>query len=149
MRNGRFFLGVLLGLLLFGVIAGVSFYAYNVGMAQGVLQSATIVAPPIDGAVPVVPATVPFGYWQSFRFGHPFGFGFGFLGCLVPIFFFFLIFALFRFAFRPNWGGGWRRGGWDGGNDEIPPQMRELHRKLHEQDTPPMQPPAGQAGPVS
>lgn len=147
MRNGKILSGVLLGLILFGVVAGASWYAYNVGVAQGVMQSAVLTAPAVEGNVtPVVPVTVPFWYMQSFRFGHPFGFGFGFLGCLVPIFFFLLIFALFRFAFRPYWGRGWHRYGGGPSDGDIPPQVKEWHRKLHDQESNVSSSPTGQPG---
>jgi hypothetical protein len=83
---------------------------------------------------------MPFGFYNAYGSHRPFGFGFGFLGCLVPILFFLLIFALFRFAFRPRWGGPWRYGGWENGQGDIPPGVREWHRRMHEQDTAP--PPA-------
>lgn len=146
MRNGRILFGVLLGLVLIAVVAGASWYAYNVGLAQGVMSGATFVAPPVDGSVqPVTPSTVPFHFYRGFGWGHPFGFGFGLFGCLVPIFFFLLVFALFRLLFRPHWGGGWGRGGWKGYDGEIPPQVQEWHRKMHDQETS-VPPPSSQPG---
>jgi hypothetical protein len=138
MRNGRFLLGILLGLLLFGLIAGIGWYAYNIGVAQGLVESGNLVPSTTEGGVvPPAPYVMPFGFHNAYAFHRPFGFGFGLLGCLVPILFLLLIFALFRLLFRPFWGGPWRRGGWDTADGEIPQGVREWHRRMHEQDNPP------------
>ncbi len=145
MRNGRVLLGVLIGLGLFGLLAGASWYAYNVGLAQGVMTGAATVTAPVEGGVAPAPVPIiPFQYHTAFGFWRPFGFGFGLFGCLVPILFFLLLFSLFRFAFRPHWGGGWRRGGWDGPEGEIPPRLQEWHRRMHEQSASPAPPPGAQ-----
>lgn len=141
MRYGRFLFGIVLALLLFGVVAGVGWTAYNAGITQGVVESGNLVPPSIDGnAAPTAPFYAPYGFRGSYGFYRPFGFGFGLLGCLVPLFFIFLLFALFRLAFRPRWGRGWggpwMGGGvgrdWDPSKGDIPPAVQEWHRKLHE-----------------
>ncbi len=133
MRYGRIFMGVVLALLLVGLVAGVGVTAYNAGIMQGVVESGRFVPPTTEGGVA---PTAPIWIYGPGAFHRPFGFGFGFLGCLVPLFFIFLLFALFRFAFRPHWGhGGWKRGGWDPAQGDIPPAVKEWHRKLHEEET--------------
>ena len=145
MRNGNFFRGVLVALLVVGVLAVVGFAAYNAGMMQGAVQSGNLVVPPpADGTAPVAPVTPYYGFYHPFWFGPHWGFGFGFLWCLGPIFFFFLIFALFRLVLGPRrgWGGPGMRGGWNGQDGEIPQGVKDMHRRLHEQEqgTPPPAP---------
>ncbi len=120
--NGRIVWGILLVLLLIvgAVVLGTS--AYNRGLAQGMAVSGADKAP--------ASGTVPYPYFPGPFFWRPFGWGFGFLGFLFPLFFIFLIFALVRGLF---WGGyrGWRRGPWmESGT--IPPAVEEWHRKMHE-----------------
>ena len=121
--NGRFVLGVLLVLVVIVGAVGIGAYAYNMGVAQGMATSGKIEVPS-TGAAPF-PNYAPFFY-------RPFGFGFGFLGCLGPLILFFLFFSLLRlFLWGPRWG--WRgmhHRHWDG---DIPPMAEEFHRKLHEQ----------------
>jgi hypothetical protein len=127
----RIFWRIIALLVLIAAILGIGFYAYNIGMAQGVAQNVTSQA---GGSVPV-----PYmQYWP-----HPFGFGygFGFLGCLIPLFLLFLAFGSMRALF---WHGpmGWRhhmyRGpwGWRHGDDaekgkDVPPFFDEWHRRAH------------------
>lgn len=142
MRYGRFLLGIVLTLLLVGLVAGAAFTAYNAGVAQGMVATGKLVVPSGDGSVaPAAPFYPPYGFFRPYGF-HPFGGGFGFLGCLVPLFFIFLIFAAFRFAFRPHWGRGWGgpgMRGWDPSSGDVPERIKEMHRKMHEQEnqTPP------------
>ncbi len=122
--NGRFVLGVLLAVVLIVGAVGVSVYAYNAGVAQGMVDSGKSVAPAAGVA--------PYPYYGGPFFFHPFGWGFGFLGCLFPLLFFFLFFGLLRGIF---WGGrwGWRHNRhWENG---APPMVEEWHRKMHEQQT--------------
>lgn len=119
--NGRFVLGVLLAIVLIVGAVGVGVYAYNAGVAQGMVDSGKVTAP--------VPYAYPF--YGPFFF-HPFGWGFGFLGCLFPLLFFFLFFGLLRGIF---WGGrwGWRHHRhWDRDEHGVPPMVEEWHRKMHE-----------------
>ena len=135
MRYGRFLFGVVLTLLLVGLVAGVGWTAYNAGITQGVVESGKLVVPSGEGnVVPAAPMYTPFRFYGAYGFRHPFGFGI--LGCLVPLFFVFLLFALLRFAFRPRWGGGpWMRGGWDSSQGDVPDRVKEWHRKLHEESS--------------
>ena len=146
--NRRVVLGILVVLLLVVGAVAVGGYAYQLGVAQGLANSGKLVAPQGDGVAPVA----PFYYGGPF-FYHPFGFGFGFLGCLFPLLGFFLIFSLLRVIF---WGGGWggRRGwgrhGWgpgygsggSGGQDfgpggqGVPPMFSEWHKRAHGEQPP-------------
>ena len=127
---------VLAALALIAGVAAVGVLAYNAGVAQGLAQSGEIVLPE-PGTGPV-----PYSYYGGpFFFHRPFGFGFGFLGCLFPLLLFFLFFALLRgFLWRGPWG--WGHHGWGPrgpcGKD-IPPMWRERahgvfeewHRQAH------------------
>jgi hypothetical protein len=148
--NRRILLGIFVLVLLVVVAVGAGGYAYQIGVAQGLANSAKLVAPDGSGGVPVA----PFYYGMPGFYGRPFGFGgFGFLGCLFPLLGFFLIFALFRAIF---WGGYWgRRGwghhGWGGpeggpegqgfgpGGQGVPPMFSEWHKRAHG-DQPPQGP---------
>jgi hypothetical protein len=115
---------VLAALVLVAAIVGLGAYAYNIGMAQGLAQK---VQAPAAGSV-----QMPY-----LHYGHPFlGFGFGLLGCLVPLFLLCLVFGSFRVLF---WHGpmGWRHmhrrnWGWHDENDKgVPPFFSEWHRRAH------------------
>lgn len=131
--NGRI---ILIGLLVLALLAGavgVGVYAYNAGVAQGLVES---------GKVTVVEGRPDPYYGGPFFFHRPFGFGFGFLGCLFPLLFFFLIFGLLRGLFwRGPWGWrhGWGHGGHpgSGGKGGVPPMFEEWHRQAHGQSAPP------------
>jgi len=119
---GRIVLSVLIAVLLIAGAIGIGAYAYNFGVAQGMADSGKIVAP-VAGAVPFPYFYGPWGF-------HPFGFGF--LGCLFPLLFFFLLFGMLRALI---WGGRWGRHHrhWDDGT--VPPMVEEWHRKMHEPKT--------------
>jgi hypothetical protein len=115
---------VLVALVLVAAIIGIGVYAYNIGMAQGLAQKIPVPA----GESLQMP---------YLHYGHPFfGFGFGLLGCLVPLFLLFLVFGSLRALF---WHGpmGWshmrrRHWGWnDENNKDIPPFFSEWHRRVH------------------
>ena len=136
----RFVFGVLVALVLVAGAVTVGAFAYRAGVMQGALQNPVIVAP--DGGLPEGGVPVPYyyhggpGYWRG---GWGWGGGFGFLQCLIPFFFIFLLFGLLRMAFGHRWG--WRRGwggpggpgrmGWDS-EKGYPPMFEEWHRKMHE-----------------
>jgi hypothetical protein len=122
--NGRFFLGLLLAIVLIVGAVGIGAYAYSVGVAQGMADTGRATAP-TAGVAP---------YYGGFFF-HPFGWGFGFLGCLFPLLFFFLIFGLVRgLVWGPRWGWHHHRH-WDHDERGIPPMVEEWHRKMHEPKT--------------
>jgi len=122
--NGwRFAIGLVLVVALILGAAAIGYAAYAAGVAQGAAQAA--------GAPAVVPAYAPYG---PYMYPH---FGFGFLGCLIPLFFVFAVFGLFRFVVR---GGMWghRHGGWgpkgfmhEGMRSEWLERAEEWHRKQH------------------
>ena len=117
---------VLLTLLLVGGAAALGYMAYSAGVAQGAAQ---------EGVQVVAPAAAPMPYYGYPVYGfHPYGF----LWCLGPLFFVFLLFFAMRLAF-----GGWRRHhgpwGWGGGplgSEEMRNHWREKaeqwHREMHE-----------------
>src|SRR3989304_5223312 len=130
--NGwRFAIGLVLVVALILGAAAIGDAAYNAGGARGVAVAADAPA--------VVPAAVP-AYARygpmMYGYGSP-HFGFGFLGCLIPLFFLFVVFGAFRLVVR---GGRWgdRHGGW-GPRGFMHEDMRsqwmeraeEWHRKQH------------------
>jgi len=105
-----------LAVAVIALIVGV--FAYQLGLSQGL--ATTIPA----GAAPVA------------YYGYPhWGFGFGFLGLLFPLFFLFLIFGLLRAAM---WGGrgGYGGRGWGNGRQRIEDLHDELHGKKPSGDQP-------------
>jgi hypothetical protein len=123
--NRRWVMGIVLLIVLIVGTVALGGYAYSIGMMQGLAQSGRLLAPSGGDA--------PAPYYASPSFYRPFGFGFGAFGCLLPLLFFFLVFALVRGIF---WGGRW---GWHGhrgmhGMTEngVPPMLEEWHRKMHE-----------------
>lgn len=116
-----------LSLALIAGAAGLGYMVYNAGVAQGAAQAGGQLAPSAGLAMP--------------HYGYPmwhYPFGFGFLGCLAPLFFLFLVFFAFRmvFGFGRRWHGGpwgWHRGPW--GSDEMRARFREKaerwHREMH------------------
>lgn len=123
--NGKIVFRILAGLLLLAAIAGIAFFAFNLGVAQHIQVAANN-----SGQAPIPNYGMPY-YW------HPFPF-FG-LGCFAPLIAIFLVFlALRAFSFLfwgPRWGHaghmhhGWRRGGWDEG--DVPPMFQEWHKRAH------------------
>ncbi len=121
---GRFFLRVLLGLLVIAAVVGMGVYAYQMGVIQGAAQGAS------TGTAPAAPG--PYFYGRPF---YPF-WGFGFFGLLIPLFFLLLIFGALRAMFwRARWGHGhWHAGqpghpAWENG---VPPMFEEWHKRAHE-----------------
>ena len=98
------------------ILAIVGVIGYQIGVSQNIAAQI-----PAGTAVP--------GYYYP----HPlcgWGCGFGFLGLLFPLFFFFLIFGVLRAAM---WGGrGWGQGRMDWGRSDWRRQrLEEVHRELH------------------
>ncbi len=123
MRGG--FFGLFVAILLIAAVVGVGFYAYNMGMAQSAAGGGNLVPPTTPGAA-------PYPYYYHPFFFHPFGI----FGCLAPLFFFLVIFALIRAIF---WGGRWgwghhmHHGHW--GEHGVPPMFEEWHKRAHEPKT--------------
>jgi hypothetical protein len=126
--DGKIALRIIAALVLVAAIAGIAYFAFNAGVAQG--SPVTIQAP--SGETAPMPYPYP-GY--GYPFHHPFGFGFGFgcFGLLIPLFLFFLAIHAFRILFwGPRWGWGhrgpWRRGWSEAG---VPPMFQEWHDRAH------------------
>ena len=97
-----------LRVLAFSVLAlAVGLVAYQMGLSQGL--ATTLPA----GAAP---AAYYYPHW---------GYGFGFFGFLLPLFFLFLFFGAMRAAFGGGHGGYGR--GWGNGRERI----EQIHRELH------------------
>ncbi|MGE5252104.1 MAG: hypothetical protein ACM3QS_18010 [Bacteroidota bacterium] len=123
--DGKIALRLVAALVLIAAVAAVGFFAYNAGVAHG--SPITIQSP--SGQT----GQAPYPYY-GYPFHRPWGFGFGFLGCLVPLFLFFIIFGAFRFLlWGPRWGhmrhGYWGRGGWS--ESGVPPMFEEWHKRAH------------------
>ena len=103
-------LRIVSALVLIAAIAGIAFFAFRAGVAQG--SPITIEAPSGETA----PAPYPYyGYGYGMPFHRPFGFGFGFFGFLLLLFLFFAALRAFRFLFwGPRWGWG-HHGAWSVG----------------------------------
>ena len=128
----RTFLSIVFVVVVAALIIGTGIAIFNAGMAQGAAMSGQL----SDGAAPAAPYYAPFyrpwGWWY-----FP-----GFL--CFGIFGLFLLFGLGRMIFGPRrWGHGpwgWGPRGFD--REQVPPQIEELHRRMHEKMN---QPPTPQA----
>ena len=134
---GRIVFRVLLALVLVVALVAVAGWiaagAYHTGFLQGAQQAGKSLPVPQGGAPVPLPWYAYAPYWLP-----PFGFGFGLLGCLMPLLFLFLVFSLVRVIV----GGGsrrWRHHGWEE-NDPHGPWRRhgrwsemaeEWHRQQH------------------
>ena len=119
-------LRILSVLVLIAAVAGIAFFAYQAGFANG--SPVTLEAPTGQS----VPAPYPYPYY-GMPFYRPWGFGFGCFGILIPIFLFFLVLSALRFLFwgpRLGWRhhhGAWKRG-WD---EDVPPMFDDWHKRAH------------------
>ena len=123
--NGKILARIVAALVLLAAIAGIAFFAFNAGVAQGVAtklpQSAT------------QPGNMPYFHFGAPFFWHPF---FGIFGFLIGLFVLFFVFRLVSFiVFGPRWGWGGRmsrhawRHGWS--EDGVPPMFKEMHDRAH------------------
>jgi hypothetical protein len=124
--NGKIGLRIVSALVLIAALAGIAYFAFQAGVAQG--SPITIEAPSGESA----PAPYPY-YGYGMRFHHPFGFGFGCFGPLLALFLFFVALKSFRLLFwGPRWGWGSHHGHWgrhwEGG---VPPMFDEWHKRAH------------------
>src|ERR1051325_5351756 len=111
---------VVLTTLVLVVLVGL--FTYNLGVAQGVVESGRAVAAP--------------GSTVFYDYPRHWGWGFGFF----PFFGLFWVFIFFAFLRRLWWGPRWyRRGcGYYGGYyDRVPPDFEEWHRRAHAPQPPP------------
>lgn len=130
-NNGNVGWRIVAALVLIAAVAGIGFFAFRAGVAQG---SPVTIQAPSGQTVPAAPYPY-YGYGMPF---HPWGLGFGF-GCFGPLLALFLLFIALR-AFRvlfwgPRWGWGYHHGGrgpwgrnWENG---VPPMFEEWHKKAH------------------
>ena len=116
MRRGFGFIGLLFTVI---VIAIVGVIAYQAGWSEGFAQHVPTTAVEAPGPYP--------GPYYSYG-PHFFGFGWIF----GPLFFFFLLFIVFRIGRFARWGGGQ---GWGHHGGGVPPvieeRMREWHQRAH------------------
>lgn len=125
--SGRIAFSILLTIALVAAVIGLGLYTYNVGVAQGLAQTGRQVAPGTG--------VVPYPFYGPFFF-HPFGWGFGFLSCLVPLIVFFMIFGMIRtLIWGPRWRWHHHHHYWDDAGRPVPPMVEEWHRKMHEPKT--------------
>jgi hypothetical protein len=131
--NGKYIgLRIVSALVLIAAIAGIAFFAFQAGMANG--SPVTIDSP--SGNTNVVPMPY-YGYGYAMPFRH-FGFGFGCFGPLLGFFLIILALKSFRMLFwGPRWAhmghhrGPWGRH-WEGG---VPPMFDEWHKRSHGEST--------------
>ncbi len=123
--NGKIFARIIAALVLIAAVAGIAFFAFNAGVAQGVSTKLPAVTQP--GNMPYAYHGVPF-FW------HPFGGIFGFIIGLLVLIFVFRLISFIVFGPRWGWGGGhmgrraWRHG-WT--EDGVPPMFKEMHDRAH------------------
>jgi hypothetical protein len=121
MKDGsglRIAMGVVLVVGLIAAAAALGWISYHAGLTQGTAQAA---------AAPAVVA--PYGVYGPHLMAP---FGFGFLGCLVPLAFLFLAFSLFRLVACGGMGMH-MHGGWGPGRGFMPEGMREHWRQRMEE----------------
>jgi len=130
--NDKIGLRIVSALVLIAAIAGIGFFAFRAGVAQG--SPITIEAPSDES----MPAPYPYyGYGYGMPFRH-FGFGFGCFGPLLALFLLFVALRSFRFLFwGPRWGWGHHHHGpwgrhWENG---VPPMFDEWHKRSHGEST--------------
>ena len=122
--NGKIALRIFSGLVLIAAIAGIAYFAFNAGVAQG---SPVTIDAPQGQAYPL-----PY-YHHGFGMPMPF-FGFGCFGIIITLFLFGLAMKAFRMMmWGPRFGhmhghGPWRHG-W--GERGVPPMFEEWHKRAH------------------
>jgi len=130
--NEKIGLRIVSALVLIAALAGIAFFAFQAGIAQG---SPISIEAPSGESVPAPYPPYGYGYGMPFHRAH-FGFGFGF-GCFGPLLALFLLFVAlksFRLLFwGPRWGWGHHQHGpwgrhWENG---VPPMFEEWHKKAH------------------
>jgi hypothetical protein len=116
----RIVVGFVLVVALIGAAAALAWMAYNAGATQGAAQGT-------DAPL----AVAPYAMYRP-HFMAPFGYGF--IGCLVPLAFLFLVFGLFRLIVWGGMGRHMMHGGWGmhaGMREHWRERMEELHREMH------------------
>jgi len=131
--NDKIGFRILSAVVLVAAIAGIAFFAFRAGVAQG--SPITIEAPSGETA----PLPYPYYGW-GMPFHRPFGFGFGFIGFLILLFLFFAALRAFRFMlWGPRWGWGHHmghhQGPWGRWENGVPPMFEEWHKRAHGEAT--------------
>ncbi|MFZ5878820.1 MAG: hypothetical protein ACOY0R_05600 [Chloroflexota bacterium] len=133
--NTKIVFRILAALVLVAAVVGIAGFAFRAGMMRGATLDWQPPAALQDGQAPALP------YGHGMPYGmphhHPFGFGLGCFGLLIPLLLFFLAAKAFRFmVFGPRWGhpmhgghGPWGRGGC--GEGGVPPMFNEWHKRAH------------------
>jgi hypothetical protein len=117
--GNRFGARALVGALLVAIaLAGIGYWSYNAGVAQGMAEAARAATVPGGAAAPYA--------YPPYMWHRPWGFGFF---PIFPILFILFWVFLLRGFF---WRGGCGRG--PGYRDGVPPGFDEWHRRAHEQD---------------
>ena len=118
-------------LVLIAAVAGIAFFAYQAGFANG--SPVTLEAPSGQS----VPAPYPYPYY-GMPFYRPWGWGFGCFGILIPLFLFFLAIHAFRVLFwGTRWGRGYGHGPWrHGWEGDVPPMFNDWHKRAHGEEPP-------------
>lgn len=118
---------ILAGLVLLAAMAGLGFFAYQAGLAHGVVANIQVSNADTNGSGYLVRG-IPYGHFMGFP-------GFGVFRLLIPLFLLFLAFgALRRLIWGPRWGmrhmghGPMGHGPWGEG---VPPMFAEMHRRAH------------------
>ena len=126
MNGNNLGLRVISALILVAAIAGIAYFAFQAGVAQG--SPINIEAPSGDTA----PMPYPYYGW-GMPYHRPFGFGFGLLGFLLLLFLFFAALRAFRFLlWGQRWGWGYHHGPWGRGwENGVPPMFEEWHKRAH------------------
>ena len=125
-------LRILSVLVLIAAVAGIAFFAYQAGFANG--SPVTLEAPSGQSE----PAPYPYPYY-GMPFYRPWGFGFGCFGILIPLFLFFLAIHALRVLFwgPRRWGRGYGHGPWrHGWEGDVPPMFVEWHKRAHGEQPP-------------
>ena len=119
----RTFLKIVFIVVVAAVVIGTGIAIFNAGMVQGAAMSGQL----SDGAMVQV--------YRPWFWGFP---GFGCFAILGLFLLFPLIIGLGRMAFGPR--RGWRHGPWGWNGEQVPPQVEDLHRKMHEKMNQPPSP---------
>ena len=136
--RGSIFLRILAGVILLAALVFLGALIYNAGIAQG-LATSSLAPSNGQGAPNIQGVPQPYFYAPFYR-----PWGFGLFWPIFPLLFLLLIFFAVRGLFfagwrHRNWGRGYGPAGW--GQGEVPPMVKEWHRKMHEgqpeQDAPP------------
>jgi hypothetical protein len=123
--DGKTGFRIVAGLVLIAAIAGLTYVAFNAGVAQGVAAE----LPEAGSRQSPYPH---FGHGMRYWHASPF-FGFGCFGPLLAFFLLFLALRAFGFLFWGARWGGWHHGPWrmDRGEGGVPPMFHEWHRRAH------------------